>query len=125
MKSRTLVIIFSAIIILCAVIYLFISCGTGECNIAVIYKDGVPVEKIDLNAVTDEREIVLSDEHGENTVVVSHGDIRMKAADCKDQICVRHGSLAQSGTPIICLPHRIVIKSENASEHNIRAGGEK
>ncbi len=36
--------------------------------------------------------------------------IRIKEADCGDQICVRRGWASKNGETIVCLPHKLVIE---------------
>lgn len=45
-----------------------------------------------------------------NLLSVSGGEVRMEAADCRDQICVRHRPISSGGASIICLPHRLVVE---------------
>ena len=125
MKSRTWIIIFTAIIILCAALYFGVSNRFSTSNTVAIYQDGRLIEKIDLSAVTQEREIELSNENSQNIILVSHNNIMMKSADCPDKICVNHGSLKKGGTPIICLPNRIVIQWEDLSGigYDAKSGG--
>lgn len=44
-----------------------------------------------------------------NTIEISNGQIRVKEADCPDQVCVEMGWL-NSSAPIICLPNHLVIE---------------
>lgn len=45
-----------------------------------------------------------------NLVSVRDGQVTMCAADCRDQICVRHKSVSLAGESIICLPHGLVVE---------------
>ncbi|MBQ0018233.1 MAG: NusG domain II-containing protein [Clostridiales bacterium] len=47
-----------------------------------------------------------------NTVVIENGKVRMEAASCHNQVCVRHAAISSAGESIICLPNRIVVKIE-------------
>lgn len=114
MKNRIWIIIFSAAVLVCAVMWLYISNNGGTAKIVGIYQNGNLVERIDLNSVTAEREITLSGEYGKNVILLSHGSIEMKSADCPDKICVNHGKLTSSASPIVCLPNKIVIKLESS-----------
>lgn len=116
MKTRIWIIIFSSAVLLCAVWWLFTANSSSPSKIVEIYQNGNLVEKIDLNCVTDEREITLSADYGKNVIFVSHGNIEMKSAECPDKLCVKHGKLTESGTPIVCLPNRVVIQFENAQK---------
>lgn len=116
MKTRTWIIVLSSAVIVCTIWWLFISIFSSPSKIVGIYQNGNLVEKIDLNSVTGEREITLSGEFGKNVVLVSHGHIEMKSAECPDKICVKHGALEKSGTPIVCLPNKVVIQFEDTSD---------
>ena len=116
MTNRIWITVFSVTALLCLGVWLFISNVASPSRIVGIYKDGSLVEKIDLNSVTDEREITLSGDFGDNVILVSNGRIEMKSADCPDKICVEHGELKSSSSPIVCLPNKVVIKFENSTD---------
>lgn len=116
MKNRIWIIIFSVVAVLCLAIWLFFSNISSPSRVVGIYKDGSLVEKIDLNSVTGEREITLSGNYGDNVILVSNGRIEMKSADCPDKLCVEHGELKVSSSPIVCLPNKVVIKFENSTD---------
>ena len=77
---------------------------------AVVYQDGEVVERIDLSRVTEGYSFTVEGQWGSNTVEVEPGRIRVSAADCPDQVCVRQGWVSDSASPIVCLPHRLVIQ---------------
>lgn len=116
MTNRIWIIVFSVVALLCLAIWLFISNASSQSKVVGIYKDGSLVEKIDLNSVTGEREITLSGDFGDNVILVSNGRIEMKSADCPDKICVKHGELKSSSSPIVCLPNKVVIKFEENTD---------
>lgn len=126
MKSRIWIIIFSVIIILSLAIYLFISNTFSSSSTVGIYKDGELVERINLETVTEDRELSLTSDSKENVIFISNNHIKMLSADCPDKTCVNHGELKAGGTPIICLPNKIIIRWESTSdEYDVRAGGSK
>ncbi len=116
MTNRIWIVVFSVVALLCLGIWLFISNVSSQSLVVGIYKDGSLVEKIDLNSVTGEREITLSGDLGDNVILVSNGRIEMKSADCPDKICVEHGELKSSSSPIVCLPNKVVIKFEGSTD---------
>ncbi|WP_294909346.1 NusG domain II-containing protein [uncultured Ruminococcus sp.] len=116
MTNRIWIVVFSFVAVLCLALWLFISSVSSQSMIVGIYKDGSLVEKINLNVVTGEREITLSGEYGDNVILVSNGHIKMKSADCPDKLCVNHGELKSSSSPIVCLPNKVVIKFENSTD---------
>lgn len=56
-----------------------------------------------------EKEIVIDDT---NTLVIKEGKADMIAADCPDQICVKHTPISKAGETIICLPNKVVVTIE-------------
>ncbi len=116
MKTRTWIIILSSVVIVCAILWMSILNSLSPSKIVGIYQDGNLVEKIDLNSVTYQREITLTGEFGKNTIYISNEHIEMKSAECPDKLCVKHGELKSGGTPIVCLPNRIVIQFEDDSK---------
>jgi len=96
----------------------FVLTQQSKAPVARVYIDGVPVREIDLAAVTEPYTFTLQTGGGENELLVEHGRIRMYTADCPDKTCVRQGWIANGLVPIVCLPHKIVIRIEEAPHHN-------
>ncbi len=113
MRNRTWIIIFSSVLVVCALIWFLssYSFSVGG-NVVGIYQNSKLIKKIDLKTVTQDYEITVNGTAGENVIQVSHGKIRMKSAHCPDKICVNHGELEHNGSPIVCLPNKIIIKYE-------------
>ena len=55
-------------------------------------------------------ELKLEEGMSYNLISVTDGKVVVEAADCKDQICVRHKPVSSKGESIICLPHRLVVE---------------
>jgi hypothetical protein len=64
------------------------------------------------------QEIRLGGAEHFNVVVAADGRVRVREADCPDQICVRTGWVSVAPQQIVCLPYRTVIKivAKNASD---------
>ena len=88
-----------------------------DAPVALISRDGVLLEEIDLSRVDAPYSLTFEDESGTNTVLVERGRICVSEADCPDQICVHQGWISDDIIPIICLPHRLLIEI-------VGAGGE-
>ena len=84
--------------------------GDTDAPTARILRDGVLLEEIDLDRVAEPYSFTLEDGSGANTVQVERGRIRISAADCPDQVCVKQGWISGGAVPIICLPHRLTIE---------------
>ncbi|SDE73477.1 NusG domain II-containing protein [Sporomusa acidovorans] len=55
---------------------------------------------------------------GYNIIEYQGGRVRMKEADCPDQICVQQGWISIPPQQIVCLPNRVVVKviSDNPAD---------
>ena len=83
-----------------------------EGTTAVITIDGEEYRRIDLSKVKESYEFEIKTQYGSNTVLVEPGAISVSSADCPDKICIHQGRLTQAGIPIVCMPHRLVIRIE-------------
>ena len=48
-----------------------------------------------------------------NTVEIKGGEVKVSEASCKNQVCVKHGSISRTGETIVCLPNRLVVRIED------------
>ena len=91
---------------------------------AEIYQNGELVETIRLDQVTEAYTILVEGEDGaENLVEAAPGRIRMKSADCPDQVCVHQGWISDSTVPIVCLPHQVIIEVTGGGSYADAAAG--
>lgn len=61
-------------------------------------------------------------ENGEFVEVRSdESGVRIAASSCPDQLCVRQGTIAQSGRGIICLPNRVSIQLTSNAQPELDA----
>ena len=78
---------------------------------AVLRVDGTEIKTFPLVAETKAYTYLYEDDHGDKNVIEIDGErIRIKEADCDDQICVRRGWATNQGETIVCLPHKLVIE---------------
>ena len=68
---------------------------------------------------------VIPDEGVFNLFSVTDGVVQMEAADCRDQICVRHRAVSAVGESIICLPHKLVVEITTGETHLRGTGKEQ
>jgi hypothetical protein len=109
MKTRVILFLLLAAVAASAAFLLFQG-PKARAPVARITRDGVLLEEIDLDRVAEPRSFTLEDGSGTNTVQVERGRIRVSAADCPDQVCVKQGWISGGAVPIICLPHRLTIE---------------
>lgn len=75
---------------------------------AVLRVDGTEIKSFDLSK--DQTYKYIDDDGDYNLIEVADGRIRIKDANCGDQICVRRGWASKKGETIVCLPHKLVIE---------------
>lgn len=49
---------------------------------------------------------------GENRVWVQEDLVFMDSANCPDQTCVKQGVIKDGTVPIVCLPHKVIVRIE-------------
>ena len=76
---------------------------------ALVYRDGVLVGTMKMRPGYRE-ELRLGGGERFNLIVAENGRVRVAAADCPDQICVRTGWVSMAPQQVVCLPHRVLIK---------------
>ncbi len=122
MKNRVFIITFAVIIILAAAIIYFINnFSSNNSVIAEIVRDGTIVKTVNLNAVTEPQDIIItSEDGGTNTVHIEHNAISISEADCPDKLCVKQGRIQNEVYPIVCLPHKLVVRiiKSNCQTHS-------
>ena len=49
---------------------------------------------------------------GENRVHIQEDLVFMDSANCPDQTCVKQGVIRDGTVPIVCLPHKVIVRIE-------------
>lgn len=106
MRWGDFVIIGVVLLIAAALAFVIAMHNAGDQLYAEIWQDGELIERI---ALTDQLDRTISLD-GHNTVVLSGKTVKMQQADCRDQVCVRSGTLTRAGQAAVCLPNRVVVK---------------
>ncbi|MCJ7690786.1 MAG: NusG domain II-containing protein [Clostridiaceae bacterium] len=95
----------------------------GAENIAVIKSDGKVIKTIDLNKVVEPQEFTIKTDKGNyNIISVKHNAIRVKAADCPNQVDVKVGWISKPSQLIVCLPNKLIISINGEVNNGIDGG---
>ena len=105
MKNRYWIMLLAGILTLCFGLIFLPSQGTPA-ELAQI-KYGNKTTAVDLSV--DQEMIFESEDGSYNAVTVKDGKIAVTEANCPDKYCINRG-FCNSGTPIVCLPHGLVIE---------------
>lgn len=120
-KTRTWLIIISIIFIVSSAVSFFLYRWNTAGTVANVYLDGDCIYSVDLLSVSEAySKTIICKDGGVNVLRIEHGRICVESADCKDHVCVDTGWIVNSSMPIVCLPHRLVIKIEKeTSDGNV------
>ncbi|MBQ1384809.1 MAG: NusG domain II-containing protein [Firmicutes bacterium] len=114
-RTRTWIVILAALAAVLALLSFFSLTAKKEGKTVQILQDGVVIEEIDLSAVTSERSFTIEwTGGGSNLITVQPGRIRVTEADCPDRVCVGLGWLSDQAAPIVCMPHRLMIRIKDS-----------
>ncbi len=93
-------------------------------NVVELYSDGELVYSFDLSTISDPITLTIQSENGFNEILIEHGRIRVTNADCNDRSCINSGWFYGGITPVVCLPHRLIIKSvsRNNGDYDLITG---
>ena len=120
MKSNKFwIVLLSAILLVSVITAATLRHGTA--NQAYIYLDGKLIESLNLSEITEPYSFAVESETGINVITVENGRICVSEADCPDGSCVRQGWISGGATPIVCLPHKLVIELETTSSPDVDA----
>ena len=109
MKSSNILITVLLIILVSACVSAFILRHSDKQTVEIV-QDGTVLYTFDLN-VTEDRNIRISaPDGGYNLVQIQNGTICISEADCPDQTCVNMGVLQSDYLPIVCLPHKLIVR---------------
>ena len=75
-----------------------------------IKTSGKVYDNIELSSFKGEKTIVISTEHGNNTIFIKDNTIKIIEADCKDSLCIKQGVISKVGETLVCLPNELVIE---------------
>ena len=107
MKTRTWIIVFALILLVClGASFCFLTHGEASTQ-AEITSHGQVVKTVDLRI--DQDFTVDSENGGYNIITVKDGKIAVTQASCPDHYCMKRG-FCNSGTEIVCLPNRMTIR---------------
>ena len=53
---------------------------------------------------------ISTENGGENRLWVQADLVFMDSANCPDQICVKQGVIKDGTVPIVCLPHKVIVR---------------
>ena len=118
-KRKVICIIAVLCVVFFSLLGVILVSNTGGGNTACIYSDGKLIKAIDLRNAGEQTFTVKSEDGGYNVITVKDGSISVTDADCPDRICVMTAPISNGIQPIVCMPHKLVIRIEtNRTEYS-------
>ena len=111
-KTDILAILMVAAIAILVLIAFWTGIGNESGSVVKIYQEGELIRELSLN--TDVEFVVQGDY--ENVVTIRDGKAGITQSDCPGADCVHSGWIGEPGRSIVCLPNRVEIRIEGASE---------
>ena len=113
MKTKIWALILALLLVACIGLSIPLLLPGEDAAYAKIISDGQVLHLVDLHV---DREIRISTvQGGSNLVTIRDGKIAVTEANCPDHYCMDRG-YCSSGSPIVCLPNRLVIEFEGELE---------
>lgn len=119
MKNRLFIIIFAIILVFSIAVICFTNRFSSDGTTAEIVQNGNVIKTIKIDNITEPQEFTIeSPGGGTNTIHVENGAISIIDADCPDKLCVKTGKITNETYPIVCLPHKLVVRITKTSDDN-------
>ena len=107
MKTKTWIFLFILLLLIFGGLSIPLLIPGETASHAEIISDGQIMHTVDLHI---DRTITITTQNGgQNVVTVKDGKIAVTEATCPDHYCMQRG-YCNSGTQIVCLPNRLVIR---------------
>jgi len=115
-KAAKLILLALALVVAASGAWIVLSGGGSGPRVAVISYDGQDLHRIELDDLIEPKTFHISGPNGEeNLVRVERGRVLMDSANCPDQTCVKQGVITDGTVPIVCLPHKVIVRIEGGA----------
>ena len=115
-KKIIILIIIILIILIFCLIYTIRSFRKPVSRRVLIIQNNTIIQEIDLSSIQNQEIKIRSPEGGYNIIKIQNQEISISEADCPDQTCVKTGILKSENLPIVCLPHKLIIRFAEEGE---------
>lgn len=111
-KGDLLAIALVAVMAILVSVLFWTNVGTEEGSVLIVYQEGEVIKELSLDVDT---EFVVEGAYT-NKIVVKDGKVSITESDCPGNDCVHSGAIHEGGRSIVCLPNRVELRIEGASE---------
>ena len=107
-KKADIILFICLILIGGALSYLAFS-GSSTGDLVVVKVNGEIYGKYSL---TKDRIITVNRDGHTNKITIKGGKVQVSKSNCKNQVCVKQGSISSTHQSIVCIPNRVVVSIE-------------
>ena len=107
-KKADIILFICLILIGGALSYLAFS-GSSAGDLVVVKVNGEVYGKYSL---TKDRTITVNRDGHMNKITIKGGKVQVSKSNCKNQVCVKQGSISSTHQSIVCIPNRVVVSIE-------------
>lgn len=107
-KRRNEIFLVTGLLLTALLCFAFIRLQTSKTvTTAEVSVDGEVLAAYPLDQNTDE--IITGYRGGTNHLIIKDGGVSITEASCPDKVCVRQGTVKESGQTLVCLPNKVIV----------------
>ena len=80
-------------------------------------------EEVNRFSLNDSHTVIIKGKLGNLEMEIKSEKVRIREANCPDQICVRTGWISRTGQTIICVPNQVIVRIVNSQNNPVDAIG--
>ncbi|MBR0485305.1 MAG: NusG domain II-containing protein [Oscillospiraceae bacterium] len=115
-KKILIILILTILILTICVISTISAFRKPESRYVLIIQNNQIIQEIRLDSAENQEFKILSADGGYNLIRIQNHEISISEADCPDQTCMKTGILRSENLPIVCLPHKLIIRFAEEGE---------
>ena len=107
--KKTDIILFICLILIGGALSYLAFSGSSTGDLVVVKVNGEIYGKYSL---TKDRIITVNRDGHMNKITIKGGKVQVSKSNCKNQVCVKQGSISSTHQSIVCIPNRVVVSIE-------------
>lgn len=107
--KKTDIILFICLILIGGALSYLAFSGSSTGDLVVVKVNGEIYGKYSLSK---DRTITVNRDGHMNKITIKGGKVQVSKSSCKNQICVKQGSISTTHQSIVCIPNRVVVSIE-------------
>lgn len=67
-------------------------------------------------SLAENQTIEIKQNHHINKITINNGAVQMSYSTCKNQVCVKDGSISKTNQSLVCLPNKVMVEIKGGEE---------